>query len=316
MAALTQSFPPAAEKQRHRNKHRRRLPCGSTKEKNNKTKIIIAVLSVLLGVSLCALAGTLIYNHVAQQEPASVVVPDNIITPEEETPGQSDSTSGSEEPSDGDSTAPSDSDPTTGTTDVPENTDNSTSTSSPPQEDVIATALQLHNKQSGDNEPFYVGNMFPGDSETKYYCVQVSHKGTVTVRLKAAVQPGYEKLAEVLKARVILLTTGETLYDGLMKDMPDSVNHTLCLADGQTTATDELYYEITAYLETSVGNEYMEQELKADFKWWVEETENLDSPQTGDNSNLTLWICLMLGSLFMIILLAGKRKKEEEQYAK
>ena len=74
------------------------------------------------------------------------------------------------------------------------------------------------------------------------------------MRFHAEVRSGYEKLAEVLKCRVVLPESGDILYDGLMRDMPESLN-----VDLQTDSevTNEVYYEITAYLETSVGNEYM-----------------------------------------------------------
>lgn len=60
--------------------------------------------------------------------------------------------------------------------------------------------------------------MFPGDAETQNDCVQVDHKGDVTVHFRAEVRPGYEKLAEVLKLRVSV--GGSVLYDGLMAETP------------------------------------------------------------------------------------------------
>ncbi len=119
-------------------------------------------------------------------------------------------------------------------------------------------SLQLYNKQPEDNTPFRVTNMFPGDQETKNFRLQVSHHDKVTVHYHADIRPGYEKLAEVLKVRVVLKTTGEELYNGLMRDMPASLDHVLS-ASGQTT--DELLYEITAYLDTSVGNAYQNKDL-------------------------------------------------------
>ena len=100
------------------------------------------------------------------------------------------------------------------------------------------------------------------------------------------------------------------LYDGLMRDMPESLTHKLA---SKESTTDELYYEITAYLDTSVGNDYQSKDLIADFKWWVEETGNLDNfPQTGDTSNILLWAVLAAGSLsVMILLLVVRRRKEE-----
>ncbi len=274
-------------------------------EQKKKIKTIIIVLAVLLGVSLLALGGTIAYDRLAKSEPAVVAVPDNLITPEEETTetdgGETDSTG------DADKTA----EPEKPSSDSTEKNETS-GTNKPTAETKKAATIELYNKQPEDNTPFNVGNMFPGDSETKYFRVQVSYHDKVTVHYKAAVREDYEKLAEVLKIKVKLLTTGETMYDGLMKDMPDSVTYKLASAK---STTDELYYEITAYLDTSVGNEYQNKNLIADFSWWVEETGNLEpSPETDDNASTLLWICLaaVSGSVMLFLLFARKRREEEE----
>ena len=278
-------------------------------EQKKKIKIIIIVLAVLLGISLAALGGTLIYNKIANATPATVTVPDNLITADEDTtkPDSSDSqapdSSDTEKP-DGSYTKTPDSSAAASFSAVP--------TQSTTAEVKKAATIELYNKQPEENTPFQVENMFPGDSETKYFRVRVSYHDKITVHYKATVRPGYEKLAEVLKVRVNLLSTGETMYDGLMRDMPESLTHKLA---SKKSATDELYYEITAYLDTSVGNDYQNKDLIADFKWWVEETGNLDdSPQTGDTSNILLWAVLAAGSLGMIIiLLVTRRRKEDEE---
>lgn len=116
----------------------------------------------------------------------------------------------------------------------------------------------------------------------------------------------------MLKVRVKLLSTGETMYDGGIADMPESLTHKLA---SKNSAVGELYYEITAYLDTSVGNDYQNKDLIADFKWWVEETGNLDdSPQTGDNTNILLWAALAAASgCVLILLLFVRRRKEDEK---
>ena len=259
-------------------------------EQKKKIKVIIIVLACLLGLSLLALGGTLIYNKIANTAPATVTVPDNRITPDEDTtkPDSSDT----EKPS-GSAVQPAQS--TAATAEVKK-----------------AATVELYNKQPEENTAFAVGGMFPGDSETKYFRVRVSYHDTITVHYKATVRPGYEKLAEVLKVRVKLLSTGETMYDGGIADMPESLTHKLA---SKKSTTDELYYEITAYLDTSVGNDYQNKDLIADFKWWVEETGNLDdSPKTGDTSNILLWAVLVAGSLsMMILLLVTRRRKEDEE---
>ena len=260
-------------------------------EQKKKIKIIIIVLAVLLGISLAALGGTFLYHKLANSTPATVTVPDNLITPDEDTTESSatQSTAGN----------------TAGTSSAATEPASTAATKK-------AATIELYNKQPEDNTAFSVGNLFPGDSEAKYFCVQVSYHDKITVHYKAAVRPGYEELTEALKIRVKLLTTGETLYDGVIGEMPDSVTHKLA---SKNTTTDELYYEITAYLDTSVGNEHQNKDLIADFNWWVEETGNLDdSPKTGDTSNITLWAVLTaVSGCVLILLLFMRRRKEDEE---
>ena len=273
-------------------------------EQKKKIKIIIIVLACLLGLSLLVLGGTLVYNKIANTTSATVTVPDNLITPDEDTTKPDSSESNSQAPDSSETQTPSSSADTSSSAVQP--------TQSTTAEVKKAATIELYNKQPEENTPFTVGNMFPGDSETKYFRVRVSYHDKITVHYKATVRPGYEKLAEVLKVRVKLLSTGETMYDGLMRDMPESLTHKLA---SKKSTTDELYYEITAYLDTSVGNDYQNKDLIADFKWWVEETGNLDdSPQTGDTSNILLWAVLAAcsGSM-MILLLVTRRRKEDEE---
>ena len=272
-------------------------------EQKKKIKIVIIILAILLGLSLLALGGTVIYNKIANNTLATVTVPDNLITPDEDTTKPDSSESNSQAPDSSDTQTPSSS---------ADASSSAVPTQSTTAEAKKAATIELYNKQPEENTPFQVGNMFPGDAEIKYFCVRVSYHDKITVHYKATVRPGYEKLAEVLKVRVKLLSTGEMLYDGLMRDMPESLTHKLA---SKKSTTDELYYEITAYLDTSVGNDYQNKDLIADFKWWVEETGNLDnSPQTGDTSNILLWAVLAAGSLSLIIILhVTRRRKEDEE---
>ena len=140
-----------------------------------KIKTAIVLLAVLLALSLAALAGVLIYRATVPAVPSTVTVPDNIVTPDAdvssipETPQSNYETSSNTNPSSA--------------------TEANNSTQS-----KTATALSLNNRNTDDNMPFQVGNMFPGDSETKYYCVRVSHKGDVILRFRADIRPGYEQL--------------------------------------------------------------------------------------------------------------------------
>ncbi|MBR4295343.1 MAG: hypothetical protein IKT56_00710 [Clostridia bacterium] len=130
------------------------------------------------------------------------------------------------------------------------------------------TVISIYKDHAEDSARFEVPNMFPGDREMRSYLVRVAYRGRITVRFRADIKQGYEKLAEVLKCKIILRGENKTLYDDLMRDMPGSVDHRIYSYSDTLT---ELAYDITVYLDTSVGNEYMNKELVADFCWWVVE---------------------------------------------
>ncbi len=128
--------------------------------------------------------------------------------------------------------------------------------------------MRLDTPDESGNTPFYVDNMFPGDSVTKDFTVRVDHRKPITLYYHADVRPGYEKLAEVLMVKIEIPQKAELLYDGLMRDMPNSV-------ETQLEASEKtVVYRITAYLDTSVGNDYQAKTLIADFRWWYAEEEN------------------------------------------
>ncbi len=86
-------------------------------------------------------------------------------------------------------------------------------------------------------------------------------------------RPGYEKLAEVLKLRVSV--GGSVVYDGLMAEMPAAVDTP---AAGRR---DTLDYQLTAYLDTSVGKSLYVSAAGSGLYWWVADSEEL-APPTGD----------------------------------
>ncbi len=55
-------------------------------ERKRRWKAVIIILSVLLVLSLAALAATLIYSYLSETQPVTVMVPDNIITPDPANP--------------------------------------------------------------------------------------------------------------------------------------------------------------------------------------------------------------------------------------
>lgn len=195
------------------------------------------------------------------------------------------------------------------------------------------TTLELYKNHADDSTPFAAGNMLPGDVETKSFFLRVSYQGSVTVKFHADIRDGHDGLADVLKCRVSI-RGGEELYDGLMRDMPAALEYTLPQSEG---TTEEVVYDISAYLETSVDNTYAEKELLADFRWWVESDGSgggsgdggsssgsgdgstdgisqggLITPATGDSMSVALWtaIACILILAFALLFYAWKRKGE------
>lgn len=301
-------------------------------------RILVIVLVILLAVSGTALAGTVLYRHFYQPQGSPAVVPDNVISPEKEISA---------------STMPvravTLSHRTVNTIKAAPMTVTAMAATPMTVRTVSAKSivvdkaegeevtLKLYRNHAEDSTPFQVNNMFPGDVGQKSYFLEVSYKGNLIVHFRADVRSGYEKLAEVLKCRVSL-GDGTLLYDGLMKDMPNSIPYSLPYSNG---TTETVVYEITAYLDTSVDNEYMAKELYADFRWWVNEdgggsddSDNPDDPtdptepgtepdepgvlippQTGDNSHFCIWLWIAMISLLIniILLLPKVLRKDREQ---
>lgn len=280
---------------------------------NGKHKKIIIILIALLLLSLLALIGMNVRKKDVIKEPASVVVPDNVITSEDETTEKKDSkgkdTKDKEtvnKNTENKNTEQKPANQTPGSIGA-SNPETSAGVSGQTTEIKEKVTLSISKNNAADQTPFAVGNMFPGDMETKDYCIKVTHKDKVTLKFTADIHTGYEKLAEVLKMKIILKGNNTVLYDGLMKDVPEYLDH---LVVGNTTSTtEEITYVISTYLDTSVGNPYMNKELKADFKWWVEEKENLTQPATGEGSHMKVWFGIMGASLITLILLVKKKKE-------
>lgn len=197
--------------------------------------------------------------------------------------------------------------------------------------------INLSNRNLEENVKFEANNMFPGDSQTQFYRVIVAFENLATVHFGVEVEEGYEKLGEVLQLRVVLLESEreEILYEGSINDLVSSLEHTLAPNSGEKT--EELCYEIEAYLETDVTNEYQGKILLADFSWWIEETsdspendnsgdssgseesgnssetDDMDkgvvSPETGDESNMMLWFGTLCLSFVVLLVFVLRKKK-------
>lgn len=290
-------------------------------QKKKKLRLAAIILGVMLALSVGGLVGTLISNGFFGGSEGTVSVPDNLISLDTTLPTSQPTLTPTEAPTKAaqteEATEPDATQaPTEKATQAATEAPSPAPTSAKPSDSTgsskrKAATIDLYKGRAEDNTPFKAENLFPGDAETKYFRVKVSYEDKITVHYHADIRPGYEKLAEVLKVKIVLLSgRGEVLYDGLMRDMPKSLTHKLSTG---TRTSDELYYEITAYLDTSVGNEYQNKSLIADFRWWVEETGNL-IPPTGTDSHFALWVTLaaVSGAACLIVLFVYRRRKGEE----
>lgn len=275
---------------------------------SKKVKIIIAVLLVLFLLSAGALAARVIYLNYFNDTGTTVIVPDNIIGEEsdsastggdetsEPTGNPTDSAEQSSQPTDSASSAP--------TTETNSNSNAAGGTQ------TEATVIELYKGQPSDNEKFQVTNMLPGDTEVKYFAVKVSHHADVIVYFDAVVTEQTKNLADVLHIKVTHLENGKVIYDGTFADMnTDGYGETFATTQSTETVA---YYKIEVSLPTSTGNEYQAAKLMADFNWSVKDVGPLDSPQTGDNSNIMLYIIIMCVSFFMILILLFTKRRERE----
>ncbi len=248
------------------------------KNSEKRIKLLVIILSILLALSVAALVAVLIHNGIKDRRGTNVMIPDNYITPEQS--GQ-----------------------------LPENEAEPEDTEGAPEAEALS--MWLYNKNPEDNQPFEAKNLFPGDTVTKYFCIKVAHKGDITVRFRTDVKKGGEKLSEALMCRVRLMNDDEILYEGTVNSMPENIVKRLTA----TSSTEsELYYELTFYLDTSVGNEYQSKTLKADLVWWVEEKDNLDdNPETGDNTKLPAIVAITSGVFLLIMLLLRRRRRSSDE---
>ena len=242
-------------------------------KQNRKIRITIIVLSVLLAISLFALAEALSKGRAAGNLKDTAVAEDNFISAEKssEEAGLTGAASKAETPGAKFGLA--------------------ANSLTRPLRSYIASCcayagsneITLSGTGTSDNIPFDLENMFPGDSETKEFKVKVKHSGKVKVHCEAVVDPAgttSAASAEAMRVEVKIDQAGTTIYDGEMLKMPDNAVYTLTGA-----GTAELTYTITAYMDKSAGNEFQNQSIKADFKWWLEEVSGGHGGGTNKDSD-------------------------------
>lgn len=245
------------------------MPTTSKKRgESSPLKVLTAVLAVLLALSLCGLAARYLYLYFTEPDSATVTVPGNLID------GNGGQTSGvavggagghgsdlAAMVLDGEETAAQQ-----------------------------APVLELYEGHPGDNEPFQVDNMLPGDLVTRYFCVKAYHTGEIELMFRPKVTEQTKSLGDVLHIKVTHLDSGRVLCDAAFSEIQGQSFAQALTADEQGEST--AYYQIDVSMDTSVGNEYQAAMLKADFEWYVEgeqpvPTESTDITQSTDTTGST-----------------------------
>lgn len=246
-----------------------------TQQKSKRLKIVIIILAVLLLLSVGGTVRRIYLNFFAPMQ-TTATVPDNLIG------------------------------------DIgnlqPEHSATDSEYSSPAGSSFMADNLELYQGRPEDNQRFQVGDMFPGDSVTKYFCVKACHDKDILLFFRTNITEHTKNLGEALHIRVIHLETGKILCDAAFSEI-DRQEFSELLKTNENKSTTA-YYRIDVSLDASAGSEYQSARLAADFNWYVQEEGSLTPPQTGDNTNIVLWTVLSLSSLLLILLLtATKRRK-------
>lgn len=262
----------------------------------SRLKICIIILSVLLVLSAGGLVARMIYLNVYRPTQATVTLPDNLIREESALPTESTANNSKQTESPGHA----DGDVT-----------HASGSSRPHQADKpAAKVLELFQGKPGDNERFEVKNMFPGDTETKYFCVRAYHNKDIELFFKTNITEQTKNLGDALHIKVTHMDTGKVLFDAPFSEISGGEFSERLKANGEKSTN--AYYEIHVSLDTSAGNEYQAARLTADVEWYVKDGGGLTPPQTGEDTHILLWSILAVSSLLLIVVL-WKCRKEGEQ---
>ena len=163
--------------------------------------------------------------------------------------------------------------------------------------------------QKGD--PFHLYNLFPGDSETKDYVLNVKNDGVLAVTLGGEVTDETGNLSEVLRVNICRTDENEVLYTGFLKD---GIELRIPLREDET----KLSIRVTVSLDVSAGNEYMENETEARFSFWIADGDMVF--QSIRHQPQKVWPIVVgatagtgsLGGLVWWLVLFLKKKKQAE----
>lgn len=175
-----------------------------------------------------------------------------------------------------------------------------------------APVLEFYQGKAEYNKRFEVRNILPGDKMERYYCVRAHHSQDVTLVFSAEVIEQSKNLGDVLDVTVVNSQTDALLCQGSFNGIHNKVFKAILPANSNKLT--DTFYLVKVSMDTSVGNAYQEARLLADFHWYIEEPDSLDpGPQTGDSSNIWLWIAVAGIALVLVFFLLFTRRKDDDE---
>lgn len=165
--------------------------------------------------------------------------------------------------------------------------------------------------------PNFKGVM-PGDTLTQKITVKNNADNKVKVKIYIRSLGAHEDSVVFLSHLGLKVSKSEENKMAYMFDA--AANETVQLTDwvclGTLYSGGEVNLDVTLNVPVELPNEFQNKIVYLDWEFMIEEfpvePDDPQAPQTGDNSNIGLWIAIMLCSLFMIIILLFWRKKDKE----
>ena len=165
--------------------------------------------------------------------------------------------------------------------------------------------------------PNFKGVM-PGDTLTQKITVKNDADNKVKVKIYMRSLGAHEDSVEFLSRLGLKVDKSEEnemayMFDAAA-DEKAQLTDWVCL--GTLYSGGEVNLDVTLDVPVELDNEFQNKIGYLDWEFMIEEfpvePDDPQAPQTGDNSNIGLWIVIMLCSLFMIIILLFWRKKDKE----
>lgn len=157
--------------------------------------------------------------------------------------------------------------------------------------------------------------LMPGDKFSDSVVIENDNDDPIKIYFRTADNDKSDLLDKItLKITSVVDKKESVVYEGPLRAQELNKNIILATIDPEKTA--EFKYEIT--VPTSINNAYTLMDSDVTWIFSTEEIKDSDVPHTGDNFNMFLYICLLLGSAaacVVLLILLEKEKKEESANA-